>query len=335
MRMQYGLGFVLAVMLTVSGCCCPMTCSPMMSCAPMTCAPMTCAPFSCTPCCYAQPCCPQPSWTEKFEDAYWDLSDCVHHHGCHMQQSLSSSMKQLAANLTPEDNYAGENNYKQMPASAKVPPQSAPKEKKHRTCQRCKQSPCRCGHCEGCDGFEEADPNAPANTEVYQEQYPDQYYTPPPENAVPYQPQPVTPVPTPGPTPIFQNPPSAAPANPPPAPVTPPVNPPATPPATPPAAPAEPPPVPPAAEPVAPPAEPVTSETARTTRRTAPKSAPANSTSARTTTRVSARTTEPKATVTPIDVSIPEDEDLKLKPINFTTHAPLGKDGWEPVAAPK
>lgn len=322
MRMQYGLGFVLAVMLTVSGCCCPMTCSPMM-----TCAPMMCAPVSCTPCCYPQPCCPQPSWTEKFEDAYYDFSDCMHHHACHMQHSLSCSMKQLAANLTPENNYAGENNYKQMPASAKIPPQSAPKQKKHRTCQRCKQSPCRCGYCEGCDGFEEVDPNAPANTEVYQEQYPGQYDTLPPENSLPYQQQPVTPVPTPGPTPIFQNPPSAAPASPPPAPATTPVTPPATP--------AEPPPVPPAAEPVAPPPVPETSQTARVTRKTAPKSAPTNTTSARTTTRVSAQRTEPQNTVTPIEVSIPADEDLKLKPINFTTHEPLGKDGWEPVPAPK
>ncbi|MDB5337778.1 MAG: hypothetical protein JWN70_3397 [Planctomycetaceae bacterium] len=318
MRMQYGMGFVLAVMLSVSGCCCPMTCSPPMTCAPMTCAPMSCAPMSCTPCCYPQPCCPQPSWTEKFEDAYWDLSDCVHHHGCHLQQSLSCSMKQLAANLTPTNSYSGENNYKQMPASAKIPPQAAPKEKKHRTCQRCKQAPCRCGYCEGCDGFEEVDPNAPANTEVYQ----DQYYTVPPGATDPYQelPPPVSPVPTPGPTPIFKNPPPAAPENSTPAPVTPPVTPPVAPPAN-----------PPQAEPVSPPAPPLP-PTARLARPTAPKTAPANSTSARTTTTVSARTTEPKLTATPIDVSIPADEEFKLKPINFTTHAPLTKDGWEPAA---
>ena len=308
MRMQYGIGFVLAVILSFSGCCCPMTCPPVMTCAPT--------------CCYPQPCCPQSCWKEQMEDAYCDFSDCMHHHACHFQHQMSCSMRQLMSNLTPTSSYQGENNYEEMPVSAKVPPLSGGKQKsarrqKGKTCQRCKQSPCRCGHCEGCDGFEEVGPNAPLSSGEYQDQYHEQYEMLPPETTAPYQEEvlPVTPTPTPGPTPIFKMPPSAAPTNPPEAPVNPP------------AAPASPP-----AEPASVPADSANAPTARASR----PAAPTSTASARTTTTVSARVAESRHVVTPIDVTVPGDEDLKLKPINFTTHAPLKPDGWEatPAAVP-
>lgn len=302
MRMQYGIGFVLAVMLSVPGCCCPMTCPPVMTCAPA--------------CCYPQPCCPQSCWKEQMEDAYCDFSDCMHHHACHFQHQMSCSMRQLMSNLTPTSSYQGENNYEEMPVSAKVPPISASKQKssrrqKGKICQRCRQSPCRCGYCEGCDGFEEVGPNAPLSPGEFEDQHYDQYETLPPLTTAPYQDEvlPATPIPTPGaPTPIFKMPPSAAPSNPPAAPVTPP------------AAPASPP-----AEPAAVPADSANAPTARASR----PAAPTSTASARTTTTVSAGVAESKHVVTPIDVTVPGDEDLKLKPINFTTHAPLKPDGWE------
>lgn len=295
MRMSCGIGMVLAVVLSVSGCCCPMTCAPLM-----------CAPV----CCYPQPCCPQPCWSEHFHDALCDLSYCMNHHACHLQEQMSCSMEQLAANLTPESSVQGENDYTEVSPSVKVAPLSASKQKsrrKGRVCERCQQSPCRCGYCEGCDGFEEIDPNAPVDAGGY----PNQYYdvgAPPAINPGEPQNEPhqVPPAPA-GPTPIFKTPPSAAPVNPPPAPVVPP------------------------AEPATPPTGPVTPTTTRATRPAAPSNAtPSNASSARTTTTVSARSVKPKSTVTPIEVTLPADEDLKLKPINFTTHAPLNKnDGWE------
>ena len=243
------------------------------------------------------------------QDALCDLSYCMNHHACHFQQQMSCSMQQLADNLTPENSSTGENDYTEVLPSGKVSPLSVSKQKsrrKGRNCERCQQSPCQCGYCEGCDGFEAIDPNAPVDAGGYQNQYYDVNPLPAIQPGVPqHEPHQVPPAPE-GPTPIFKTPPSAAPVNPPPAPVAPPATS--------------------ATSPVTPP-------TARASWPAAPRNpAPRNSTSARTTATVSAKSVKPKPTVTPIEVTLPADEDLKLKPINFATHAPLNKsDGWEPA----
>ena len=287
MRMQCGIGFVLAVLLSVSGCCCPMTCAPTMMCAPA--------------CCYPQACCPQPNWNEQLEDAYCSLSDCMHHHACHLQHQMSCSMQQLADNLTPTSSYQGQNDYSEMPASAKVPPLTTDGDRscrrKEEICNRCKQSACRCGDNVG---FEEIDGNAAVDSGQYQDRYDELPPVHPGtiQGEPPHEPYPVPPDSTPGPTPIFKTPPSAAPVNPP----TVPANP--------------------SAESVTPP-----------TARSAPPKSPLNNTkSVRSTTTVGARAVPSQQTVTPIAVSLPADEDLKLRPINFITHEPLTKnDGWMPA----
>ncbi|MES2789865.1 MAG: hypothetical protein V4719_09595 [Planctomycetota bacterium] len=288
MQQRYGMGLFLAVILSVSGCCCPMTCAPMM-----------CQPVNC---------CPQVSWTERMEDMYCDFSDKMHRQSCHLQHKMSCTMRQLGSNLgnlgngmtsncncqsqgqdygygqSYSQNYGhdhyghdhGQNDYAEMPVSAKVPPASTYRERaprgQRRRCSRCRQSPCRCGHCEGCDGFESANSYAPANGGGYDAgSHPEQYESLPPTMPAPtYQePTPVPAVPNPGPTPIYKTP-----------------------------------------QPVG----------------------PTTSTSIPATTNVAAVTPAPRSLVSPIDISIAEDESLKLKPISFTTHAPLTKsDGWQPT----
>jgi hypothetical protein len=115
------------------------------------------------------------------QDAYCDFSECMHEQSCQMQCKMSHSMRHLMAKLTPTSSYQGQNDYTEMPESAKVPPltQSSRKMRrtKGRTCSRCKTSPCRCGHCEGCDGFETADSQGSYDTGEYQGEYAEQPYS--------------------------------------------------------------------------------------------------------------------------------------------------------------
>ncbi len=319
MRMHFRLTFGLALLLALSGCCCPMNCSSMMSyepncCYPQQyCAPAYCAQPYCSQACCPQPycpqvCCPQTTWSEHLEDAYYNVSDCVHYHACHLQHNVSRSMRRLAANLTPSNNYyGGENDYTEMPPSAKVPPISADSQnfsrrKRGKLCSRCKQSPCRCGYGEEGDGFEEVGPNS-ADTGDCQGQCESAPAGYPAQNL--QEPQAAPPYSNPGPTPIYQTPPTA------------------------PAAPGVAPTVPPEA-PESPPAPADNQPTANVTRPTAPRIA----TASRPATRVSAQSMEPRRIVTPIESAVPAEEEYKLRPINFSTHAPLTqKDGWAPVPA--
>ena len=320
MRMHYGLGLGLVVLLTLAGCCSPMNCSPMMSCMQSCSYPQPyCGPAYGGQACCPQPycpqpycpqdCCPQLTWSEHLEDAYYCVSDNVHYYSCHLQRKVSRSMQALMAKMTPTS-YEGENDYSEMPPSAKVPPMSPDNQKVSRrqrgkVCARCKQSPCRCGQGEVGDGFEEVDPNVPASTGECQgdcQSAPAEYSDP---NMYMQEPQAVPPDPTNGPTPVFQTPPAGAPAEPP----VPPVAPPAV--------------------PATPPAPTETPPTARLSRPAAPR----NPTAARPVMRVSGQSVEPRRIGSPIPVTVPAEEEFKLKPINFSTHAPLGeKDGWEPAS---
>jgi len=49
--------------------------------------------------------------------------------------------------------------------------------------------------------------------------------------------------------------------------------------------------------------------------------------------RAGAQSVEPRRIGSQIPVTAAAEEEFKLKPINFSTHAPLTeKDGWEPVS---
>lgn len=77
-------------------------------------------------------------------EAYSEASGQSDNHQCDNQQ-CSVASEPAAPNA----------HYKQngLRASRNV----IPREKKIRQCKRCRQTPCRCGYCEGCDGFERAD----------------------------------------------------------------------------------------------------------------------------------------------------------------------------------
>lgn len=221
MRMHFGLGLVLVVVACLSGCCCPMTCAPMG-------------------------CCPTPCWVEHLQDSYYCFEDQIHQQSCCMQRTMACNWQKLTSGFTSQCNchtcqhHCGSDCSDCAAADCAADECREPVQPKSRMeitgprplrdppppgfkagrCKRCRQSPCRCGHCEGCSGFETVDTSsrsaepscaAPRVGDVAPNHYPaPPTYEPPPAPAH-REPTPIPPAPASGPTPVRPPPPSSAP----------------------------------------------------------------------------------------------------------------------------
>ncbi len=170
MRMQLSWVLVLAVVTSFSGCCCPMTCAPM---------------------CCSNSCCSNPCWLEQLRENCDDTAAAIEDQAYRMNHAVACKFQQLSSsqdstqlcddcanNVGPESRNCQDQtceNYTQPAApdahsKAKGLRQQrdpAPVMVKTKRCKRCRQVPCRCGYCEGCDGFERADqPYSPATNPI-------------------------------------------------------------------------------------------------------------------------------------------------------------------------
>ena len=198
MRMHYGWGMIVAVVLSLQGCCCPMTCSP-MSCAPVGCCPQTCL-------------------TESLQDHYYEMEDWMLTQSCHLNRTMACQMQKLGNSLKPSCDCQEVVEPYDVTTSAKVRPTSGQGQRADRRsgrrCKRCKQSPCRCGHCEDCEGFEPVEQSTGLPVEEHFEhvQNPGQFAPTEYEPLPPYsEPSPLPPAPSGEPTPIYKAPPPSAP----------------------------------------------------------------------------------------------------------------------------
>lgn len=220
MRMHLGLGLALAVFACLPGCCCPMTCAPVG-------------------------CCPTPCWLENLQDHYYCVADQMHTQSCCMQQTMACNWQKFTAGFSsPQCNcqactqHCGpdcsecatdectENPQLKSkmeitgPRPLRDPP---PPGFKAGRCKRCRQSPCRCGHCDGCSGFENVETSnrhvapscaAPQVGNMSPNDYPPPPTSDPPPAPAHQEPTAVPPAPSSGPTPVRPPPPSSAPPRP-------------------------------------------------------------------------------------------------------------------------
>lgn len=142
MRMHLGLGLALAMIACLPGCCCPMTCAPMG-------------------------CCHTSGWVEALQDQYYCIEDQMLRQSCCMQQNwqklMGGTTSQCNCHACAEQH--GDNcsdcathdctEHPEPKSRVEItgprPLRDPPPPGFKKGCKRCRQTPCRCGYCEGCD----------------------------------------------------------------------------------------------------------------------------------------------------------------------------------------